>query len=115
MPPIVSFSLWVYRAFLPLYAPEFRKSYGGEMLWLFERQLTDALLSAGAWGIVRVWWLACRDLACVALPGHLHNERFVAFVLSAPMTTLILGFLFSVLEHRAPDIWISHKFIFGGR
>jgi hypothetical protein len=85
------------------------------MLWLFERQLTDASSSQGVWGVVRVWWLACRDLACVALPGHLHNERLLAFVLSAPMTTLILGFLFSMLEHRAPAIFISHKLPFGWR
>lgn len=80
------------------------------MLWLFERQLTDASSSAGVWGVVRVWWQACRDLVLVALPGQLRNERLLAFALSAPMTTLIFSFLFSLLLHRLPAAWTTYKF-----
>ena len=112
---IVSFSLRIYQLLLPLYPPDFRSSYGGEMLWVFERQLASACSSAGARGIARVWWLACRDLVCVALPGQLRNERLLAHMLSAAVTAVILGLLIRMLQDRAFAMWISHKFLFGCR
>jgi hypothetical protein len=110
---IVPFSLRIYRLFLPLYPSDFRRSYSGEMLWVFERQLTSACSSADIRGITRIWWLACRDLACVALPGQLRNERFLAPMLAAPVTAVILGFLIRMLQDHDFAMWISHKFLFG--
>ena len=112
-PAMVSLSLRIYRLFLPLYPSDFRRSYGGEMLWLFERQLMDASSTAGVHGIARVWWLACRDLACVALPGQFRNEKLLAFAISAPMTAAIFGFLIRMMQDRTFAKWISHKFPFG--
>lgn len=103
-------SLRLYSALLSLYPAEFRKSFGGEMLWLFECQLT----ASRRWGITRAWWLACRDFISVALPGHLQNERVVAFAISAPATIAIYGFLIRMLQDHAFARWISHKFLFGG-
>ena len=113
-PALLSFSLRIYRLTLPLYPADFRGSYGSEMLWVFERQLSDACSSSGAWGIARVWYLAWRDLACVAAPRYLRNQRLLAFAISAPTTTMIFGFLISALQHRALAMWISHKLLFGG-
>ena len=109
---LVALSVRVYRLFLPLYPPDFRRSYGSEMLWLFERQLADACSSAGSWGIARVWWLAWRDLACVALPGQLRNDRLLAFVAAGPLTAVIFGFLIRMLQDRAFAKWIGHKLLF---
>jgi hypothetical protein len=114
-PALVSLSLRIYCLFLPLYPSDFRSSFGSEMLWIFEHQLTDAWLSAGARGFARVWWLTCRDLACVALLSHLRNERLLAFAISAPATTLIFGFLIIALQNRALAMWISHNILFGCR
>jgi hypothetical protein len=110
---MVSLSLRIYRLILPLYPSGFRKSYGGEMLWIFERQLTSACSSAGVRGVARVWWLTWHDLACVALPGQLRNERLLAHMLSAPMAALIFGFLIRVMQDPAFAAWIGHKFLFG--
>jgi hypothetical protein len=86
--PILDVSRKVYERSLVCYPKDLRDDFGGEMVEVFDEQVSDAYSRGGYVGILRVWFSAMREIVTVALPG-----RFAERAIPIVGVTLALAFM----------------------
>jgi hypothetical protein len=97
MTALLSLSMRLYAAVLPLYPPDLRRDFGPEMSEAFAEDLADALHHRGLKGVVRVWYCSLRELLRIALPSQAENPAVavpcIIFILSETVMSgeLMLG------------------------
>jgi hypothetical protein len=76
-------SLWAYGHLLILYPEDLRRDFGAEMLEAFAHDLTFESSARGVKGVLRVWFIALREMISIALPGLMKVPAFAVPALSA--------------------------------
>jgi hypothetical protein len=88
---ILALSRKFYRRSLACYPRDLRDDFGGEMMEVFDEQLSDAYSTGGYVGVLRVWFSATCEIVTVALPGRL-AERAVPIIAVTASLAFMLWF-----------------------
>jgi hypothetical protein len=89
---ILDISRKIYEQSLVCYPKDLRDDFGGEMMEVFDEQLSDAYSCGGYVGVLRVWLSAMREIVTVALPGRF-AERAIPLVAVAVTSAFMLWFV----------------------
>lgn len=101
---VLELSHKIYLRSLVLYSGELRRDFGGEMVEVFDEQVSEAYSRSGLPGLASVWLSAMREFVTVALPSRL-AEHVVPVVGVAATLTLMMwfaGYILYVMERACP-------------
>jgi hypothetical protein len=100
MSTILTVSVRLYAAALPLYPPDLRRDFGAEMADAFAQDLADALQRNGMRGVMRVWYCAISELLRIALPSQAEKPVVAVPCISfALCETVMSGQLMLAFRH----------------
>jgi hypothetical protein len=105
---IVNVSRKFYERSLICYPKNLRDDFGGEMMEVFDEQVSDAYSSGGYVGILRVWFSAVREIVMVALPGRLAARAIpiVAVTVTSAFMLWFASYIGNVMETACSGCFI---------
>jgi hypothetical protein len=101
---ILDVSHKVYERSLVVYPHDLRGDFAGEMMEVFDQQLSDAYCRSGLAGLLRVWFTAAREFVTVALPGRFAQRAvpIVAVTVVLAFMLWLAGYIGHVMESACP-------------
>jgi hypothetical protein len=101
MTTLLSLSIRLYSATLPLYPPDLRRDFGREMAEVFAEDLVEALRHSGIAGFMRVWYCALSELIRIAAPSQAENPAVaVPFIIFVLCEAVMSGELLMAFRHQ---------------
>jgi hypothetical protein len=93
-----------YLQCLILYPSELRSDFGGEMMEVFDQQVSDAYSRGGLAGLLRVWTWAIREIVTVAVPGRIAGRAIPIFAVTAMLAFMLwfASYIGYVMETACP-------------
>jgi hypothetical protein len=102
--PVLEVSREFYEKFLVLYPSELRRTFGAEMVEVFDEQVSEAYSRSGVPGLLRVWFSATWEFVTIALPRRLAERMPPIVGVTAALAVMVwfVGYIGYVMKTACP-------------